>query len=253
VSLTIGELAQRLRVTTRTLRHYAQLGLLMPEHVDARTGYRVYAMAQLVRGVQIEQLKATGMSLSAIKATLDSAAGATLALRQRRVEIENIVADHAAQLAAIDTLLASETELAAPELVEAPARHAVVTEVTSEPDDLARAIRRTIQQLGRRVRQRDGVRCRSFSARFPVNMNDGPLAIQVAGHLDQPTDESIIQPAETHLKVLLVGNIGLLPLAYDVALTAVGERGLHPCGTAIEHYLDLAATGRTEVAIPVFT
>jgi DNA-binding transcriptional MerR regulator len=251
VPLTIGELAQRLRVSTRTLRHYAQLGLLLPEHVDARTGYRTYGEAQLVRGTRIEQLKTTGMSLSAIKESLESTGSAAPALRQRRQEIEQIVADHAAQLGAIDALLAAHTQLASPELVEVPARHVLLTRWSSEPDDLARTIRRAIQQLGRRVRQRDGVRCRSFSARFPVDVSEGPIAIEVAGHVDQPTSESIIQAAETHLKVVLVGNIGLLPLAYDVALTAVRERGLQPCGTAIEHYLDLSVVGRTEVAIPV--
>ena len=57
--------------------------------------------------------------------------------------------------------------------------------------------------------------------------------------------------AETQLKVELVGNVGLLPMAYDVVLTAVRERGLQPVGTAFEHYLDLGAVGRTEVAIPI--
>jgi DNA-binding transcriptional MerR regulator len=249
--LTIGELAQRLRVSTRTLRHYAQLGLLTPEDVDARNHYRSYGEAQLVRGMQIEQLKATGMSLPVIKGIFESDRDPAEALRQRRQQIEKAIADHAAQRDAIDVLLASQTALAAPELVEVRAEHVVLAQVTCTRSDLDRAIRRTIQQLGRRVRQRDGVRCRSFSARFPVNVDDGPLTFEVAGYLDRPTDDSIIQPAETQLKVLLIGNIGLLPLAYDVALTAVRERGLRPCGTAVEHYLDLAVVGRTEVAIPV--
>jgi hypothetical protein len=61
----------------------------------------------------------------------------------------------------------------------------------------------------------------------------------------------VVQPAETQLKVELVGNVGLLPMAYDVVLTAVRERGLQPVGTAVEHYLDLDEVGRTEVAIPI--
>jgi len=249
--LTIGELAQRLRVSTRTLRHYAQLGLLLPEHVDARTGYRTYAEVQLVRGMQIEQLKATGMSLSAIREALELDGDAARALRQRRQQIEKVVAEHAVQIAAIDALLASQAGLAVPELVEVPPGHVVVARTTCEPDDMARTIRREIQQLGRRVRQRERVRCRSFSARFSLQVDDGPIAVEVAGHLDEPTDQSIIQPSEMHLKVVLVGNIGLLPVAYDVALTAVRERGLQPRGTAVEHYIDLTAIGRTEVAIPV--
>ena len=250
MSLTIGELAQRLRVTTRTLRHYDELGLLVPEHVDPGTGYRRYGHAQLLRGMHIEQLKGTGLSLSAIQGVLHDR-DTTEALRERRQEIEGLIAEQTAQLNAIDALLASNVELAHPEVVEVPPCDVVTTHVRCAPDELSRTIRRVIQRLGRDTRRRSGVRCRSFSARFPLDVGDDPLDVDVIGHLDVPTEHSTAKPAETQLKVLLVGNIGLLPLAYDLAIAAVRERGLHPRGTAVEHYLDLAAVGRTEVAIPV--
>jgi DNA-binding transcriptional MerR regulator len=249
--LTIGELAQRLRVSTRTLRHYDHLGLLVPDHLDPRTGYRRYGQAQLLRGVQIEQLKATGLALVAIKRVLENDSEATRVLRQRRMEIAELVADHTAQLAAIDALLASEVELATPEIVDVPEGSVVVTRTTCEPEALSRTIRRAIQQLGRDTRRHSGIRCRSFSARFPLHVGDAPIPVEVVGHLDEPTGQSTVEPAQTQLKVLLVGNLAMLPLAYDVALTTVRERDLEPCGTAIEHYLDLAAVGRTEVAIPI--
>jgi DNA-binding transcriptional MerR regulator len=250
VSLTIGELAQRLRVTTRALRHYDQLGLLVPEQIDPRTGYRSYGAAQLARGMQIEQLKSTGLSLASIKTVLDTAGSGTDALRQRRAEIEQRVVDHTRQMAAIDALLASPTELATPELVEVPAVHVVVARTSSTSAGLARTIRHEIQQLGRSIRQRDGVRCRSFSARFPLQVDQRTIPVEVAGHIDAPIDRSTVQPAETQCRVVLVGNMSLLPLAYDVVLTTVYERGMKPCGSVVEHYLDLAAA-RTEVAIPV--
>jgi hypothetical protein len=172
-------------------------------------------------------------------------------LRERRGQIEELLADHAAQLAAIDALLAGPSELAMPELIVLPAQHVVVTHTTASHDELSRTIRRTIQRLGRSVRQQDRVRCRSFSARFPLDVDDSVIPIQVAGHLDERAMASVIQPAETQLKVELVGNVGLLPMAYDVVLTAMRERGLQPVGTAVEHYLDLGEVGRTEVAIPI--
>jgi DNA-binding transcriptional MerR regulator len=251
VSLSIGELAQRLRITTRAARHYDELGLLAPDGTDARTGYRSYGEAQLVRGMQIAQLKATGLSLENIKCVLDIAGTADGVLRERRRQIEGLLAGHAAQLAAIDALLAGRSELAMPELVVLPAQHVVVAHTTASHDELSRTIRRTIQRLGRSVRQQDGVRCRSFSARFPLDVDDTAIPIQIAGHLDGRVTASTIQPAETQLKVELIGNVGLLPMAYDVVLTAVRERGLQPVGTAVEHYLDLDEIGRTEVAIPI--
>ena len=251
MSLSIGELAQRLRITTRAARHYDELGLLTPDQVDSRNGYRSYGEAQLVRGMQIEQLKATGLSLADIKRVLDSEGTTDATLRQRRRQIELLLADHAAQRAAIDALLTKRAELATPDLVEVPAHHVVITRTVARPDELSRTIRRAIQQLGRGTRQRDGVRCRSFSARFPLDVDDAAIPVEVAGHLDVPTTASSIQPAETRLKVDMVGSVGLLPLAYDVVLTAMRERGLQPTGTAVEHYLDLDEVGHTEVAIPV--
>jgi DNA-binding transcriptional MerR regulator len=251
VSLSIGELAQRLRITTRAARHYDELGLLAPEQVDPRNGYRSYGEAQLVRGMQIEQLKATGLSLADIKSVLDSEGTADAPLRERRQHIEALLADHAAQLAAIDALLTERGELATPEVVQVPAHHVVLTRTMASPDELSRTIRRAIQRLGRSTRHQDGVRCRSFSARFPLDVDGAAIPVEVAGHLDEPTGASTIQPEETRLKVDIVGNVALLPLAYDVVLTAVRERGLQPTGSAVEHYLDLGEVGRTEVAIPL--
>jgi DNA-binding transcriptional MerR regulator len=201
--------------------------------------------------MQIEQLKATGLSLAKIKCVLDSEGTADGVLRERRGQIEELLADHAAQLAAIDALFAGRAELAMPKLVVLPAQHVVVAQTTARHDELSRTIRRTIQRLGRSVRQQDGVRCRSFSARFPLDVDEAVIPIQIAGYLDQRATASEIQPAETQLKVELVGSVGLLPMAYDVVLTAVRERGLQPVGTAVEHYLDLGEVGRTEVAIPI--
>lgn|GEM_PF-6460948 len=251
VSLSIGELAQRLRITTRAARHYDQLGLLVPDSIDSRTGYRSYGEAQLVRGMQIEQLKATGLPLDKIKCVLDIDGAAEGLLRERRGQIEDRLADHIAQLGAIDALLAGRGELAVPELVVLPSQHVVVAHATATHEELSRTIRRTIQRQGRSVRQQGGVRCRSFSARFPLEVDDTAIRVQIAGHLDERATASVIQPAETQLKVELVGNVGLLPIAYDVVLTAVRERGLKPIGTAVEHYLDLDNVGRTEVAIPI--
>lgn len=251
MSLSIGELAQRLRITTRAARYYDELGLLVPDRIDARTGYRAYGEAQLVRGMQIEQLKATGLSLEKIKCVLDTEGIAPGVLRDRRRQIEELLADHTAQLAAIDALLAGRHELALPELVEVPAQHVVVAHTTASHHEVSRAIQRTIQRLGRSVRQQDGVRCRSFSARFPLDVDDAAIPIQIAGHLDERVTASTMQPAETQLKVELVGNVGLLPVAYDVVLTTVRERGLQPVGIAVEHYLDLDEVGRTEVGIPI--
>lgn len=43
----VGAFAQLSGLTVETLRHYHQVGLLVPAKVDDRTGYRRYGLRQL--------------------------------------------------------------------------------------------------------------------------------------------------------------------------------------------------------------
>jgi DNA-binding transcriptional MerR regulator len=45
--LSIGEFARLGRVSPRTIRHYGDVGILAPAHVDPATGYRSYELRQL--------------------------------------------------------------------------------------------------------------------------------------------------------------------------------------------------------------
>ena len=45
--LKIGEFSQLMQVTVKTLRHYEQKGLLVPDEVDEWTGYRYYSIDQM--------------------------------------------------------------------------------------------------------------------------------------------------------------------------------------------------------------
>ena len=249
--MTIGELARRLRVTPRTLRHYEGLGLLRPQAVDDRTGYRTYGPAELLRGVQIEQLKAAGLGLAAIRDVLDAGEPLEDALRRRRRELTALVAEHRTQLATVEALLSARAGLARPALVHAPAVHAVTVRAMCDPEDLGPTVRRLVQRLRRRVRGVTAAGDVSFSSRFPLEVTDAPVAVEVAAHLAAPSPGGVTIPAETRLAVEVIGPIDLLPLAYDALLDAGRERRLALGDVVVEHYLDLGAVGRTEVAIPV--
>ena len=66
----VGALAKKLGKTTRTLRFYEQLGLLIPQKRSA-AGYRLYGEEALVQVQWIEQLQDMGFSLGDIKAFLE--------------------------------------------------------------------------------------------------------------------------------------------------------------------------------------
>jgi DNA-binding transcriptional MerR regulator len=67
--LQIGEIAQLLGVTPKTIRHYEKIGLLArPERT--RAGYRLYDAQDLLRLQRIRRLQALGLSLKTIRVLL---------------------------------------------------------------------------------------------------------------------------------------------------------------------------------------
>ncbi len=69
--LKIGEFSKMMQVTVKTLRHYEQKGLLMPDDVDEWTGYRYYSITQMQRLNTIRGLQRQGFSLEEIKDLLE--------------------------------------------------------------------------------------------------------------------------------------------------------------------------------------
>ena len=63
----IGLFSQMNKVTIKALRHYDEIGLLKPEHIDEFTGYRYYSSAQLPILHEIIALRQIGFSLEEIK------------------------------------------------------------------------------------------------------------------------------------------------------------------------------------------
>ncbi len=56
-----------MQVTVKTLRHYEQKGLLLPDEVDEWTGYRYYTVDQMQKLNNIRNLQKLGFSLDEIK------------------------------------------------------------------------------------------------------------------------------------------------------------------------------------------
>ena len=68
--LRIGEFSALSQISIYMLRHYDEIGLLIPEHVDDFTGYRYYSECQLPIANKIQALKSMGLSLPLIKEIL---------------------------------------------------------------------------------------------------------------------------------------------------------------------------------------
>src|SRR6056297_547553 len=65
--LTVGEMAKLNNISKQTLRYYDKIGLVSPEKVDDKTGYRYYNINQSAKLDLINQMKYLGMPLEKIK------------------------------------------------------------------------------------------------------------------------------------------------------------------------------------------
>jgi len=76
--VSISEFSRLSRLSPKALRLYDELGLLVPDHVDATTGYRWYADTQLEQARVVALLRRIGVPLAQIKGMLllDPAAAA---------------------------------------------------------------------------------------------------------------------------------------------------------------------------------
>lgn len=82
--MLIGEVASRSGVSSRMLRHYDRLGLVVPSDRTSG-GYRRYAPVDLERLLRVEALRTLGLSLAEIGALLDDAASSPAALVPRLI------------------------------------------------------------------------------------------------------------------------------------------------------------------------
>ncbi|WP_320129661.1 MerR family transcriptional regulator [uncultured Sphaerochaeta sp.] len=90
--LSIGEFSNICKVSTKTLRYYAEMGLILPDKVNLENGYRYYSIEQLETMLFINRLKTYNFSLDEIKAILESKENQDeklyLALTKKKKEIE---------------------------------------------------------------------------------------------------------------------------------------------------------------------
>ena len=93
---TIGDLAKKLNITTRTIRYYDQKGLVKPSRVS-ESGYRLYSDEQIRQLKLIIFLKELGFSLKDIQKILEDKNGDKLIdllledqLKRNKVETQKL-------------------------------------------------------------------------------------------------------------------------------------------------------------------
>lgn len=94
------------RVTVKTLRHYDELNILKPAHIDQQTGYRYYTSEQLPILHQILGLRQMGFSLDEIAAVQNGTSIESL-LQNKKVQLLQTIAESTLKLSQVEHYLFS--------------------------------------------------------------------------------------------------------------------------------------------------
>lgn len=88
--VSIGDFAVMTSLSRKALRHYHDIGILEPAHIDSHTGYRFYDTSQVDHAHIIRRFRSLGMSIPDIKALLsaDDAAARTVIITTHLEQME---------------------------------------------------------------------------------------------------------------------------------------------------------------------
>lgn len=88
--VSIGDFAVMTSLSRKALRHYHDIGILEPAHIDSHTGYRFYDTGQVDHAHIIRRFRSLGMSIPDIKALLsaDGAAARTEIITTHLTQME---------------------------------------------------------------------------------------------------------------------------------------------------------------------
>jgi DNA-binding transcriptional MerR regulator len=252
--LAIGDFSRMTHLSVKALRHYHEIGLLVPTAVDPASGYRYYEPSQVRPAQVIRRFRDLGMPLDDIKAILQApdVAGRNAVLT---AHAERMTAQLAAMQSTVDTLWALLDRPPAPIRVEhrsvGPQLALAVTDQVA-PSDLDGWWPDAFGELDAATAGvRTGVKAALYSPEF-FELEIG----QVVAYL--PVEQSV--PVSGRVKAIEIpaaelaiavhhGGFADIDQTFAALGTYVAEREIGIAGPIREHYV---ADDVTEVGWPVF-
>jgi DNA-binding transcriptional MerR regulator len=258
--LSIGEFSRMTHLSVKALRHYDDVGLLQPAAVDASSGYRRYAVAQVPSAQVIRRFRDLDMPLDRIKDVLDAPDAATR---------DRIIVDHLAEMerkldqtqvtvASLRMLLEGSATGAIDHRSIAPVRAVAVRARVKWDDaeawlsDAFDAIRATIARIGAERCGPDGA---LYAPAFFEAHDGDVLAFAPARAVAH--DDVVDVPGGMYAVTVHEGSFATLDTAYAALGTHVTERAIGADGPIREHYVvsgydaDDEHDWRTEVCWPI--
>jgi effector-binding domain-containing protein len=265
--LPIGRFSKVTQLSVKSLRHYADIGLLVPAIVDPQSGYRFYSAAQATEGQVIRQLRALDMPLEDIRSVLrerDADAGRRR-LAAHRVRISEELDRHQRILAFVDRLLEEgdglmtyEVQVRGQEAQPYMALRLMTTQKTIGRE-AGEGFGKLFQFLGSKGVAITGVPfARYHGEEFDPEAVDAELCLPVAETLSGNGEivPGTLPPGEVAV-TLHAGPYEEISLAYQALGTWIQEHGHETAGPPQEMYLagppqvTDPTDYRTEVAWPI--
>ena len=254
-------------LSRKALRHYHDIGILQPAHIDTHTGYRFYDTSQVDHAHIIRRFRSLGMSIPDIKALLSTEDGPT------RTEI---ITTHLEQMEA--QLQHTRDTVGALRELLSPVRTPAYVQVRHEPALAVWSVGATIKTAEidrwfalalRKLRDAVATAAGEDSVVIPGGLYDRALFLEMRGEAKlfvaapqsaDPPDgvrAEVLPPAEFAVLTHPGGHDGI-DRSYAALGTYVNERLISHQGPIREHYLggtpaDPTAFTATEIYWPIFS
>ncbi|MFF8596692.1 GyrI-like domain-containing protein [Streptomyces sp. NPDC015220] len=239
--LTIGRFARLCRLSVKQLRHYDDLGLLAPIHVNAASGYRYYAPGQARDALTIALLREMDLPLAVIAQAL--AAGPERRagiLRAERDRLAERIRTDQARLEMLERLAEGGLPDYEVALGREPERRLAVVRAVRSPAEIGTGVEecagRLLPVLGTM-----GIAWEPpLWGLYPLDLEER-MEIAVGAQTRQGEGMSGLEfevlPGGLVAETMHIGPYAQLPLAYNALFAAIHERGLLPRAPVREAYL----------------
>lgn len=258
--LPIGSFASRCRLSVKALRHYDELGLLRPEHVDVATQYRYYHRRQAPAAIAIALLRSLDVPLPVIRNLLgseDPGAMTRVLDRERERRAREITRAETA-LRSIERLMRAGTVFPYDITVrDEPRRTVLVVEGTTTADLHVAAGTALVRELLERFERLGRARTGGIMCLLPPAPEETVILQMCAAIADAPPGARVLTlPAGSIAVALHVGPYEEMGLAEHALHAWAEERGFEPNGPIRELYLNDPARVapealETEVLLPI--
>lgn len=264
--VSIGDFAVMTSLSRKALRHYHDIGILEPAHVDSHTGYRYYDTSQVDHAHIIRRFRSLGMSIPDIKALLstDDAAARTEIITTHLEQMELALQQTRDTVGALRELLSPVHTPAFVAVRHEPALAVWSIGATIEVSEIDSWFGATLRKLRDAVAAADAP-----AAVVPGGLYDRELFLESRGNatLFVPAPQSADPPAGVRAEVLPKAEYAVLThsgghddsidRSYGALGIYVNEHLISRQGPIREHYIggtpsDPTTFTATEICWPIF-